>query len=160
MTRDASPSRTWLPHYILRCPGVERQVVLKTAIRPDSACRYPRRGSLSRPASHALRKAERERVPDQNLVCSASTMAGAARPMVHGPRLIVSTLTFTTNARMLSPSPAAGSSRRAPRAEQHGKFEWHMFRDADLNPVSTIGARSNPTNTTCAGWMRRTCSRN
>jgi hypothetical protein len=35
-----------------------------------------------------------------------------------------------------------------------------MFRDADLNPVSTIGARSNPTNTTCAGWMRRTCSRN
>ena len=41
-----------------------------------------------------------------------------------------------------------------------GKFEWHMFVDGDLDPVSTIGARSNPTNTTCTSWMRRNCPRN
>jgi hypothetical protein len=41
-----------------------------------------------------------------------------------------------------------------------GKFEWHMFVDADKFPVSTIGAHSNPTNTTCTSWMRRTCPRN
>lgn len=43
--------------------------------------------------------------------------------------------------------------------QKHGKFEWHMFEDAEGNPVSTIGARSNPTNTSCAAWMRRTCKK-
>ena len=28
-----------------------------------------------------------------------------------------------------------------------------------LNPVFTIGARPNPTNTTCAAWMRRACKK-
>lgn len=36
-----------------------------------------------------------------------------------------------------------------------GKFEWHMFVDADGAPVRTIGAMSIPSNTTCSAWMRR-----
>ena len=43
--------------------------------------------------------------------------------------------------------------------QENGKFEWHMFEDGDGNAVSTIGARSNPTNTSCAAWMKRTCKK-
>ena len=42
---------------------------------------------------------------------------------------------------------------------EHGKFEWHMFRDADDNPPRTPGAVSRPTNTSCAAWMKKACSR-
>ena len=67
----------------------------------------------------------------------------------------------------LSPAQvAAWNAARLPvyatmhqKVARNGKFEWHMFRDADGNPVSTIGARSNPTNTTCAAWMRRACKK-
>jgi hypothetical protein len=41
---------------------------------------------------------------------------------------------------------------------KNGKFEWHMFRDADGEPPGTPGAKSVPTNTTCAAWMAKKCA--